>query len=91
MTRYTNTLLEYGLSTLPHSRRYGNAETHSLNRIAVAPSFYIRYIDDIALALDNSYINKTLHIFNSYHSRLKFTIKLGGELLNFLNVMLILY
>jgi len=54
----------------------------------VTPLFYVRYVD-IALVIDNVYIDEILIKFNSYHIRLQFTMEIGGDLLNFLDICLI--
>jgi len=42
-------------------------------------SFYFRYVDDIATAILNHLIEEFLEVFNSFHSRLQFTLKVGYE------------
>jgi len=44
------------------------------------------YVDDIAKEVLVCLINQVLNIFNSFHTRLLFTLKLGGDKLNYLNV-----
>jgi hypothetical protein len=51
--------------------------------------FYCRYVDDIAMAVPRNSIDLTLQAFNSYHPRLQFTVEVGGDKLNFLDVTLI--
>jgi len=46
----------------------------------------ILYVDNIALATPSYLITNVLNVFNSFHYRLQFTIKLGGEALDFLDV-----
>lgn len=49
--------------------------------------FYTRYVDDIVLAVPSSMLNNVLTTFNSFHSRLQFTMKEGNDnRLNFLDV-----
>jgi len=57
--------------------------------LSIKISFYHRYVDDIALATPRHKINKILNIFNSLHSRLQFTLEIGSNKLNFLDVTLI--
>ncbi|XP_018306455.1 uncharacterized protein [Mycetomoellerius zeteki] len=59
------------------------------NRLTKEPSFYIRYVDDIALAINKTHINELCLTFNNYHPRLKFTLEEGGDKLNFLDLTLI--
>ena len=52
--------------------------------------FYIRYVDDIALAAPSSMLDKLKNTFNSYHPRLQFTLEVGVDnKLNFLDVTII--
>jgi len=60
-----------------------------LNKLSVTPLFYIRYVDDIALAIDNVHIDEILIKFNSYHPRLQFAMEIGKDSLNFLDICLI--
>jgi len=64
-------------------------ESHTLKNLSFTPPFYTRYVDDIALAAPSTQINELLYNFNSYHPRLKFTIEIGGTILNFLEVTII--
>ena len=43
-------------------------ESVSLNKLSMTPLFYVRYVDDIALAIDNAHIDEIFTKFNSYHS-----------------------
>ena len=45
---------------------------HNLN---IEFPFYVRYVDDIALAAPAEAVEKILNKFNGYHNRLRFTIK----------------
>ena len=54
------------------------------------PLFYYRYVDDIVLAFPSEYIDDTLTIFNSLHTRLQFTMEVGDNRLNFLDTTLII-
>ncbi|KYN09785.1 hypothetical protein ALC57_18089, partial [Trachymyrmex cornetzi] len=60
-----------------------------ISKLSLAPSFYVRYVDDILLITESSDYEEILNIFNSYHPRLKFTMEEGGDTINFLNITLI--
>jgi len=64
-------------------------ELQTINNLSFVPIFYFRYVDDIALAAPSSYLNNLLTKFNSFHPRLKFTLEVGGDVLNFLDLTLI--
>jgi len=64
-------------------------EAKALNSISFQLPLYYRYVDDIMLAVPRNKSKEVLDIFNSFHPRLKFTIEMGGESLNFLDVMMI--
>jgi len=64
-------------------------ESHILKKLSFTPSFYIRYVDDIALAAPYSLIDDLLNNFNPFHPRLKFTMEIGGTSLNFLESKII--
>jgi len=51
--------------------------------------FYFRYVDDIALAIPSDSINRVVNVFNNLHPRLQFTLEVGGDKLNFLDVTII--
>ncbi|XP_018405650.1 PREDICTED: uncharacterized protein LOC108782002, partial [Cyphomyrmex costatus] len=51
--------------------------------------FYYRYVDDVCLAVDVSDINLLLRNFNEFHPRLQFTVEIGGDRLEFLDVSMI--
>lgn len=61
-------------------------EERALENFGVHISFFYRYVDDIAMGVHSSRTNEILNIFNSFHPRLQFTIELGGNNLNFLDV-----
>ncbi|KYN09170.1 hypothetical protein ALC57_18725 [Trachymyrmex cornetzi] len=48
--------------------------------------FYYRYVDDICMVVTPSDIDALLQAFNSFHPRLQFTIEIGGDKLEFLDV-----
>jgi len=61
------------------------------SNLQVQPLFYYRYVDDIVLAFPSEYINDTLTIFNSLHTKLQFTMEVGKDnKLNFLDIILII-
>jgi len=64
-------------------------ETEVLYKLSIKPIFYFRYVDDIALSTHNTALNDLLLNFNSYHPRLKFTMEIGGNSLNFLDLTII--
>ncbi|XP_071574822.1 uncharacterized protein [Temnothorax nylanderi] len=65
-------------------------ETRAIGTLGFSLSFYRRYIDDIVTAVPSSKFNTVLRIFNSYHSRLQFTMEEEtNNRLNFLDVTLI--
>jgi len=66
-----------------------NLESHSLKNLSFIPLFYIRYVDDIAMAVPRMSLNELLHNFNTFHPRLKFTLENGGTSLNFLEITMI--
>lgn len=66
-------------------------ESKALKSLTFTPLFFVRYVDDIALAAPATLCDHTLNIFNSFHPRLQFTMEIGEEnKLNFLDVSLIL-
>jgi len=64
-------------------------ETDILNKLTIKPTFFYRFVDDIALAAPYSSLDNLLHMFNSFHPRLSFTMEVGGNTLNFLDLSLI--
>ncbi|XP_077270690.1 uncharacterized protein LOC143901933 [Temnothorax americanus] len=62
-------------------------EVRALGSLKFAPSFYKRYVDDIAMAVPLNECTHVLETFNSFHPRLQFTMEIGvGGKLNFLEV-----
>jgi len=51
--------------------------------------FYYSYVDDIVLAVP-LIINSVFKKFNSIHSKLQFTIKIGKNSINFLDTTIII-
>jgi len=58
-------------------------ESQIINNLVIKPNFYYRYVDDIALSAPLSCLKDLHDSFNSFHPRIKFTMELGGEKLNF--------
>lgn len=48
--------------------------------------FYYRYVDDLCAVVPSFEINSFFECFNSFHSRLQFTLEIGSESLNFLDI-----
>jgi len=46
-------------------------------------------VDDIAMAAPHTHLNELLNKFNAFYPRLKFTMEIGSNSLNFLKVSLI--
>ncbi|XP_070170456.1 uncharacterized protein [Polyergus mexicanus] len=66
-------------------------EEKALATLCFTPSFYLRYVDDIALAAPSSAFEHILSVFNSFHSRLQFTMETSeNDKLDFLDVTIIL-
>jgi len=64
-------------------------ENHTLNALKLILIFYVRYVDDIALAAPTDKINMIFSKFNDYHDRLKFIIEYeSNHCLNFLDLSL---
>jgi len=51
--------------------------------------FFFRYVDDIAIAVPHNLIDKFVETFNASHPRLQFTLEIGGDRLNFLDVTIL--
>jgi len=68
-----------------------NLELHILDKLLFIPSFYVRYVDDVALAARYTLFDELLSKFNSFHSRFKFTMETEGMKLNFLELTIIIY
>jgi len=67
-----------------------DVEEAALDRLPVDLPFYFRYIDDILLAAPRNSLDLILETFNSFHTRLKFTIEVSREgHISFLDVNLI--
>jgi len=55
----------------------------ALEIFGVEVPFYFRYVDDIAIAVHHTQLDKLLDIFNSFHPRIQFTIEIGGKSIKF--------
>jgi len=64
-------------------------EMKALRNLCTPVLFYYRYVDDVAMAVPSVNTDSVLNIFNSFHSRIQFTMEMGGNKLNFLDVTLI--
>jgi len=64
-------------------------ENYTLNALKFDLIFYVRYVDDIGLAVPTDKIDIILRKFNNYHDRLKFTIEYeSSHFLSFLDLSL---
>jgi len=61
-------------------------ESDTLDKSLTRQIFYYRYVDDIVLSAPHTCLEDLLHMFNSFHPRLKFTMEIGGNTLNFLDI-----
>lgn len=57
-----------------------------LEKLSIPLPFYFRYVDDIAMTISSTIVNDILINFNSFHPKLQFTIEIGNDTLNFLDV-----
>jgi len=77
----------------PLSPTIANLVLQNLEKRAVSvlchPVFYHRYVDDIVMSVPKTTIDSVLTTFNSFHLRIQFTMEIGGDKLNFLDVTLI--
>jgi len=64
-------------------------EEKALATLGCSVPFYSRYVDDIAMAVPLDKVNDVLMTFNNFHTRLQFTLEIGGDMLNFLDVTII--
>src|SRR5436190_6639905 len=66
-------------------------ESRALTMLPMHLPFYVRYVDDVALAAPSSMFKDILHTFNSFHPRLQFTMEESvGNQLDFLDVSIII-
>jgi len=49
-----------------------DSEDYTLNALKLDLTFYVRYVDDIALEAPTDKIDNILSMFNDYHDRIKF-------------------
>jgi len=64
-------------------------EEKALGKININLSFYYRYVDDIIMAAPTEHTSNILKVFNSFHSRLQFTIEHeSNRQLSFLDLLL---
>jgi len=64
-------------------------ERRVLEIFGVEVPFYFIYVDDIAMAVHQTQLDRFLDIFNSFHLRIQFTIEIREKRLNFLDVTII--
>jgi len=64
-------------------------ELHTLSKLPFSLPFYVKYVDDIVLVAPHHSLDLILHEFNSFHTRLKFTMEARGNKLNFLELKII--
>jgi len=64
-------------------------ESRAINALNVTLPIYFRYVDDILLAAPSDSVNDIVNTFNSFHPRLQFTLEVGGDKLNFLDVTIV--
>ncbi|XP_029673125.1 uncharacterized protein LOC115241501 [Formica exsecta] len=66
-------------------------EEKALSTLTFIPSFYFRYVDDIAMTAPYSFMDHTLNVFNSLHPRIQFTLEIAdSDKLNFLDISILL-
>ena len=85
MTEFTTKNLEHPFSVVSHHCRFGYRRFRDLELRYIFILF--RYVDDIATAISNHLIEEFLEVFNSFHSRLQFTLEVGCDRLNFLTII----
>ncbi|XP_072762580.1 uncharacterized protein [Anoplolepis gracilipes] len=69
---------------------FQDLENRAVAALPLSLPFYIRYVDDVALAAPSAMFHMIVNTFNSYHPRLQFTIEEGDDnRLNFLDVTII--
>lgn len=65
-------------------------ETSCLAKLSFPVPFYVRYVDDILMAIPADCLDLVLEVFNSYHPRLQFTAEVQTQnRINFLGITLI--
>jgi len=63
-------------------------ENRAINTINISLPFYVRYVDDIVLSTPSDSIQDIANTFNSFYPRLQFTLEIGEDRLNFLDVII---
>ncbi|XP_018313144.1 uncharacterized protein [Mycetomoellerius zeteki] len=71
-----------------YKQNYGTPMGSPLSPV-IADLVMRKYVDDIIMAAPDSSVSSSLDIFNSQHPRFKFTMEVGGDRLNFLDVTVI--
>ncbi|EFN65243.1 hypothetical protein EAG_00233, partial [Camponotus floridanus] len=85
------TLMGSPLSPIIANIVFQDLEDKTLTNLQFTPSFYVRYVDDVALCIPSSSVEDTLNIFNSFHLRIQFTLEVGeNKRLKFLDVTMVL-
>ncbi|KMQ92471.1 hypothetical protein RF55_7530 [Lasius niger] len=65
-------------------------EKRALAMLPINLPFYVRYVNDVALAAPSFMLNDVLNMFNSLHPRLQFTMEKGVDNpLNFLDIIIV--
>ncbi|XP_018399364.1 PREDICTED: uncharacterized protein LOC108777067, partial [Cyphomyrmex costatus] len=65
-------------------------EETAISLLPIHLNFYYRYVDDIILAAPSDKVDDILNVFNSLHTRLKFTMEIGNEgRISFLDTLII--
>jgi len=66
-------------------------ETAALNLCHFEIPIFYRYVDDVLFAANRSHFNDILTVFNSFHSRLQFTLEYSNNnVINFLDTKIII-
>ena len=66
-------------------------EESILDNIGFPIKFYYHYVDDIVAAIPNVQIDNFLNMLNSVYPRLQFTIKVGDNKINFLDITILIH
>ena len=64
-------------------------EMNSLERFGTELLFFFKYVDNIVTAVLHNFIDKFVEVFNASHPRLQFTLEIGGDRLNFLDIIIL--
>ncbi|KAM0724705.1 hypothetical protein ACS0PU_009089 [Formica fusca] len=66
-------------------------EEKALSTLTFIPSFYFRYVDDIAMTAPFYLMDYTVNVFNSLHPKIQFTLEIAdNDKLNFLDISILL-